>query len=572
MFFLVYTSRTPGFLTCPQTFNGGKMIKRLVYMCTVCAIAGMLFNCPSPTGGPSPVYSATALWQTRLGGLNDDYGVGASISGNGVIGGYVFGDADFNSDGNTSDTGEPASGGSVEAFISTYSLSDGSWCPNWSPKKAIRLGDSASNSVIGYGSASDPNYIVIVGNIGAQADLNGDGNSTNDPDEVQSGIFGSTDIFISVFGQDGVFKWAKRLGGNGGDAALGVTVYQVGMSHFAAVTGYIVGDADLTGDGSIGPDSSPTTGELSSGYTDGTSPVTIGGYDAFITVFELSGTGTCQWSKRLGGPGAEFGNGISADSSGNIIVTGDTSGSTDLNDDKIITPSDAAEIQTIGFGGSDIFVSYFGANGSNLWYRRLGGPDKDIGKAVVTDSSDSIYITGEVTGSVDLNGDGDTKDPGESGAAYGGTDVFISAFTSSNSSFWTARLGGLLDDSGCAITRDSNDTIVLTGWVNGSADLNGDHAVDSKIPGEVSGAVNGGEDIFVSAFKSKTYAWSSRLGGIASDHGLGIAADASNHILLTGIVRGNADLNGDGVISAAGETAGANFSVIDIFVVDLVQP
>src|SRR5262249_59031305 len=58
-----------------------------------------------------------------------------------------------------------------------------------------------------------------------------------------------------------------------------------------------------------------------------------------------------------------------------------------------------------GAGGSDIFVGkYSGATGSHIWSKTIGGTGSDVGKAVTTDSSNNVIITGGFNGTVDFGG------------------------------------------------------------------------------------------------------------------------------------------------------------------------
>ena len=82
--------------------------------------------------------------------------------------------------------------------------------------------------------------------------------------------------------------------------------------------------------------------------------------------------------------------------------------------------------------------------------------------------------------------------------------------------------------------------------VNGDVDLtnNGD-TIDI---GETAQPIHGSSDIYITKFNSTltACAWSMRLGGTGTDQAFGIIRDSSDNIILTGIVSGNADLDGNG--------------------------
>ena len=76
------------------------------------------------------------------------------------------------------------------------------------------------------------------------------------------------------------------------------------------------------------------------------------------------------------------------DSSGNIYVTGTTSGGLDGNTNS---------------GGSDIFLVKYNSSGTKQWTKQLGTSSVDKGRGVTTDSSVNIYVTGDTVGDLDGN-------------------------------------------------------------------------------------------------------------------------------------------------------------------------
>src|SRR5205807_10510131 len=73
-----------------------------------------------------------------------------------------------------------------------------------------------------------------------------------------------------------------------------------------------------------------------------------GGYDAFVTKLNPTGSAPLVYSTYLGGSGGEIGSGIAVDASGNAYVTGFTS-STDF-------PTTTGSAQSREKGGSDEVV------------------------------------------------------------------------------------------------------------------------------------------------------------------------------------------------------------------------
>ncbi|MFC1670544.1 hypothetical protein ACFL20_09130, partial [Spirochaetota bacterium] len=255
-------------------------------------------------------------------------------------------------------------------------------------------------------------------------------------------------------------------------------------SNNIIIVGSVIGDADLDGNGII-----------DSGYDNSTG---YGGADIFISKFNSSGT--FQWSKRLGGITGDSGDSVAIDSSNNIIITGYVSGDADLNGDGDYDESGEDNSSNANYAGNDIFISVFDSSGTYLWSKRFGGISNDQGLKITTDNNNNIIVTGTVNGDADLNGDGDYNDTAETPAGFGGNDIFISAFNQSGIHQWSKRLGSTNNDQGNGIDVNSNNDILVTGLVNGNADLDGNGTLDG---GPESSAGYGGNDVFISIFKSE---------------------------------------------------------------------
>ena len=124
------------------------------------------------------------------------------------------------------------------------------------------------------------------------------------------------------------------------------------------------------------------------GYTEGglDGNTNSGGTDIFLVKY--NSTGTKQWTKQLGTSSLDYGNGVTSDSSGNIYVTGITSGGLDGN--------------TI-YGKNDIFLVKYNSSGTKQWTKQLGTSISEWGQDVTSDSSGNIYVTGSTEGGLDGN-------------------------------------------------------------------------------------------------------------------------------------------------------------------------
>src|SRR5262249_33436673 len=145
---------------------------------------------------------------------------------------------------------------------------------------------------------------------------------------------GSNDIFIAKYNSSGAYLWGRRFGDASDQFAQSVTTDPSGN---VILTGYFFGTVDFGG------------GPLAS----------AGSADIYVAKFDPNGNP--RWSKRYGNASAQFGNSVTTDASGNILLTGQFFG-------------------TVTFGGStlfsagfaDIFLAKLDVNGGHLWSKRYG--------------------------------------------------------------------------------------------------------------------------------------------------------------------------------------------------------
>ncbi len=304
-------------------------------------------------------YSADGafVWAKSMGGTGTDIGFGVAVDDSGRV--YVTGQ--FNSTnaifGPGGSGGTLTSVGNYDVFLAKYD-SDGTflWAKNmggtgvdqpW--KVAV---DSAGNAyIVGYFAA-----------VGADFNLGGSGGA------LTSG--GNTDVFLAKYDPNGVFLWAKSIGGPGADQGWGVAVDGAGSVY---ITGYFaVSGADFNRGGS--------GGALTSS----------GGNDIFLVKYDLNGV--FVWAKSMGGTGADIGRGVGVDGVGNVYVTG-------------VFSANGADFNRGGSGGAlisaganDIFVAKFDIGGTFSWAKSMGGSGGDIGTAVAVDANDNVYATGYFAG------------------------------------------------------------------------------------------------------------------------------------------------------------------------------
>ncbi len=299
----------------------------------------------------------------------------------------------------------------------------------------------------------------------------------------------------AVFCDDSTWDWTEQIGSTSSDYGYDVALDSEGNIF---VTGYVNGDLPIGGG-------------------------SYGGADYFILKYNSSGS--LIWGKQIGSAATDIGNGIALDSSGNIYVTGYTSG--DLGG-------------TGNAGGNDIFVAKFNSFGTNLWTVQHGTSGSDEGQDIALDSSGNIYVTGSTAGNLDGN------------TTAGSIDIFIMKLDNDGNWQWTKQPGTSLTDNGYGITVDSSGNVYVTGSAGG--ELDGEPYIDKG-------------DAFITKYNSSgVRQWTKVFGTAEGDLGYSIAMMPGNaSVCMTGIF--NAASWGDGDLGIytcdADGTAVTEFAYLD---------
>ena len=181
------------------------------------------------------------------------------------------------------------------------------------------------------------------------------------------------------------------------------------------------------------------------GYTEGGLDGNTNSGESDIFLVKYNSSGTKQWTEQLGTSSKDDGTSVTTDSSGNIYMTGFTTGGLDGNTNS---------------GGTDIFLVKYNSTGTKQWTKQLGTSSLDYGNGITSDSSGNIYVTGITSGGLDGN------------TIYGKNDMFLVKYNSSGIKQWTKQLGTSISEWGQDVTSDSSGNIYVTGSTEGGLDGN----------------------------------------------------------------------------------------------------
>ena len=290
---------------------------------------------------------------------------------------------------------------------------------------------------------------------------------------------------------DPIYSWGTYLGGTlsptGGDD-YGYAVYADG-SYSSYVAGYTY-CADF-----------PTT----SGVFQMSHSLTP---DAFITKFDP--TGALVWSTLLGGSGSDYIQGITLDSSGNIVVAGYTTSSN--------FPVKNALQPTNPSGNEMGFVTKLNTTGTAIiWSTYLGGTtNSNIINAVALDGNNDVCVTGYTYAT-----DFPLKNPGQA-TLSSAPDAFCTKILPDGSGLiFSSYLGGNNTDVGTAIACDTSANTYIAGYT---------YSTNFPTTAGVWSRVNqGSADGFVTKVNSAgVMVWSTMIGGGSYDQITGLCLDNSS--------------------------------------------
>jgi len=334
---------------------------------------------------------------------------------------------------------------------------------------------------------------------------------------------GGNDIFLAKFDPSGNAVWAKSAGGKGVDQGIGIRIDNNGNSY---VTGHFSDTAIFMGGMPVQ--------FISSGST-----------DIFIAKYDVNGD--LVWARKAGGAGADYGNKIAIDGSGNNYVTGyfasDTLVFYNTINDTLYTD-----------GQNDIFITMLDVNGDLQWIASAGGSGNDYGYGIAVNGTGDVYVTGAFLNTAYFYGAATT----DSLTALGSNDIFTAKYDTNGDEVWVRQGGSLLTDQGSNITLDASGNCYVTGNLSNNCTF-------YAPPANINVASNGLGDIFLASYDAMgNIRWAKHAGGSSSDFSSGIDLNASNHCSIAGSIGNGTSIFYGAITNLTLTSAGSS----DIFVAE----
>ena len=247
---------------------------------------------------------------------------------------------------------------------------------------------------------------------------------------------------------------------------------------------------------------------------------------------------TLEWIRQFGTSGFDESYGISADRLGRVYISGYTGGA----------------LVGASAGSWDAFVSTYDARGVIQWTRQFGDRGTDIGFAVASNGTGSVYVTGS----------NKTLRP----------DVFLSKYDASGLLQWTRQLHTPDGERGSGVSADGRGNVYVSGFTGGrlegpnagehdgfvakydeegivewirqfgtptwdeasdlSVDGQGNVYVAGSSRGDVGGPNAGDYDVFLSKYDANgTLQWSRQFGTNRRDNGPAVTVDQMGNVYVS---------------------------------------
>ncbi|QOI96938.1 MAG: hypothetical protein HRU69_05270 [Flammeovirgaceae bacterium] len=232
-------------------------------------------------------------------------------------------------------------------------------------------------------------------------------------------------MFVAKYNSSGAFQWVRFGGSN--------LIFETKASAVA-----------VDGSGNVYVAGTILSFQSENVIFSGTGVVNT--FNGSIFYAKYNSAGTLSWVKNVG-PGNSITticNDLALDASNNIHITGFFSGSADFN------PSSNSPVLNSSAGST--YVCKFNSNGNFVWSSQVSGQSGDVGRRLIVDNANNVYVTGTLNVS---NG-----------------NTMLAKFSSSGNQVALKSIGSPFEDAGHALTLDGSGSLYLTGLFSGTVNFN----------------------------------------------------------------------------------------------------
>ncbi len=434
-----------------------------------------------------------ALWFDQVGSSAGDYASEVFFAGDhAYAGGWFQGTVTIGGQSLTS-------AGTNDAFVAKLDAATGDAV--W----AVRFGSTDLDSTAGI-AVDTSGDVIVTGKFKGAVNFGGGALTSA----------GDSDIFVvKLAGATGAHVWSKRFGGTGNDGSGGAVVTS---ATGEVVVGGAYGSSSITFGGSALTNAGPGVGDL---------------YLAKLA----NADGAHVWSKRMGGAASDTLTGLAIDASGDLVITGEFLGTTNLGGSDLVSA-----------GSSDILLAKYGAAlGAHLFSFRYGSTAADSGSDVAVDSARRILLTGSFQGTVSFGGPTPLT-------SVTGRDVFLVRYSLAGAHDWSKSFASTSTDYAGGVTVGATDDVTIIGSFSGTLNLGGDDLTSAGT----------GLEVFLGTFAAATgdHLGSVRQGGTGQENGVDVAEAPDGRLYCVGHFDGFAEFGGLGHLAEGG---------VDGFIVGLVR-
>ncbi|MBX3129685.1 MAG: hypothetical protein KF718_23420, partial [Polyangiaceae bacterium] len=349
---------------------------------------------------------------------------------------------------------------------------------------------------------------------------------------------GNSDVFVARLTADGSPEWLNTFGGAGDDyltAALAVDgsgqIYAGGMFKDAPLTfgPHTLTPTDSSWDAFVvrfsnagtptsafrlgGPDTQALRGRVAlhggapifgghfgtSVAVAGTTLTSKGSEDGLITRLYSS---TSDWAFSYGDANKQLV--WDLHSNGSLIAfTGDAFGSFTFGSSTVTSA-----------GESDVLLAVLDGTGAPVFAKRFGDGQSQVGRGVFV-TSDSIYLTGEFRGVLNMDGKEVTS--------KGETDLFVSRHDHAGHCQWLRSFGASLDDRGERVHVSAGGAVYVLGTFQDAVDFGGGMVTSQDR-----------DVILVRLTKDGDFVWAVPMGGPGNDEGHHLSEASNGNLLVAG--------------------------------------